>query len=40
VEPRGNLAVVDTTFAPDYSEHNPGPGQDVGIEGYNGGGWR
>ena len=34
---RGNVAVVDETFAPDYTEHNPRPGQDVGIDGYKGG---
>jgi predicted SnoaL-like aldol condensation-catalyzing enzyme len=30
---RGNLEVVDETFAPDYTEHNPRPGQEPGIEG-------
>jgi steroid delta-isomerase-like uncharacterized protein len=34
---RGDLAVVDETFAPDYTEHNPRPGQETGIEGYKGG---
>lgn len=34
---RGNVAVVDETFAHDYTEHNPRPGQDVGIDGYKGG---
>lgn len=34
---RGNLEVVDETFAADYTEHNPRPGQELGIEGYKGG---
>jgi steroid delta-isomerase-like uncharacterized protein len=34
---RGNLRVVDETFAPDYAEHNPRPGQEPGIDGYKGG---
>jgi steroid delta-isomerase-like uncharacterized protein len=34
---RGNAAVVDETFAEDYTEHNPRPGQDVGIDGYKAG---
>jgi steroid delta-isomerase-like uncharacterized protein len=33
----GRLAVVDETFAPDYEEHNPRPGQEPGIDGYKGG---
>jgi predicted ester cyclase len=28
---------VDETFAADYKEHNPRPGQEPGIEGYKGG---
>jgi steroid delta-isomerase-like uncharacterized protein len=31
---RGELAVVDALFAPDYREHNPRPGQPAGVEGY------
>ena len=34
---QGDVGVVDETFAPDYREHNPRPGQDVGIDGYKGG---
>lgn len=34
---RGNVAVVDETFASDYTEHNPRPGQEVGIDGYKSG---
>ena len=34
---RGDVAVVDETFASDYTEHNPRPDQDVGIDGYKGG---
>ena len=34
---RGQLAVVDEAFAPDYQEHNPRPGQEPGIAGYKGG---
>ncbi|HTP18046.1 MAG TPA: ester cyclase [Solirubrobacteraceae bacterium] len=34
---RGDLAIVDETFAADYTEHNPRPGQATGIEGYKGG---
>jgi steroid delta-isomerase-like uncharacterized protein len=34
---RGDLAVVDETFAADYTEHNPRPGQEAGIDGYKGG---
>jgi steroid delta-isomerase-like uncharacterized protein len=34
---RGDLAVVDETFAADYTEHNPRPGQETGIDGYKGG---
>jgi steroid delta-isomerase-like uncharacterized protein len=34
---RGNVAVVDEAFAEGYTEHNPRPGQDVGIDGYKGG---
>lgn len=34
---RGNLDFVDESFAPDYQDHNPRPGQEPGIEGYKGG---
>jgi steroid delta-isomerase-like uncharacterized protein len=34
---RGNVAVVDETFAADYVEHNPRPGQEAGIDGYKSG---
>jgi steroid delta-isomerase-like uncharacterized protein len=34
---RGNVAIVDETFAPDYTEHNPRPGQEVGLDGYKSG---
>jgi steroid delta-isomerase-like uncharacterized protein len=34
---RGDVAVVDETFAADYIEHNPRPGQDVGLDGYKAG---
>jgi len=34
---RGDVSVVDETFAADYTEHNPRPGQDVGLEGYKAG---
>ena len=34
---RGKLEVVNETFAADYTEHNPRPGQEPGIEGYKGG---
>ena len=34
---RGDLAIVDEVFAPDYTEHNPRPGQEPGIDGYKGG---
>ena len=34
---RGDLAVIDEAFAPDYTEHNPRPGQETGIDGYKGG---
>jgi steroid delta-isomerase-like uncharacterized protein len=34
---RGELAIVDEAFAPDYQEHNPRPGQQLGIDGYKGG---
>ena len=31
---RGNLAVVDELFAPDYLDHSPRPGQWAGAQGY------
>lgn len=31
---RGDLALVDEAFAPDYREHNPRPGLPAGVEGY------
>jgi steroid delta-isomerase-like uncharacterized protein len=34
---RGNVGVVDETFAADYTENNPRPGQEPGIDGYKGG---
>ena len=34
---QGKLEVINEAFAPDYQEHNPRPGQELGIEGYNGG---
>jgi steroid delta-isomerase-like uncharacterized protein len=34
---QGKLEVVDEAFASDYREHNPRPGQELGIEGYKGG---
>ena len=34
---QGKLEVIDEAFAPDYQEHNPRPGQELGIEGYKGG---
>jgi predicted ester cyclase len=34
---RGKLEVIDETFASDYQEHNPRPGQEPGIEGYKSG---
>ncbi|HUA72181.1 MAG TPA: ester cyclase [Solirubrobacteraceae bacterium] len=34
---RGELTTIDEVFAPDYVEHNPRPGQGLGIDGYKGG---
>lgn len=31
---QGKLEVIDEAFAPDYQEHNPRPGQELGIDGY------
>ena len=30
---KGNLAVIDELVAPNFVDHNPGPGQAAGIEG-------
>jgi steroid delta-isomerase-like uncharacterized protein len=34
---QGKLEVIGEAFAPDYQEHNPRPGQELGIEGYKAG---